>query len=54
MTLVFKRYFMKEVEREKYEKQLLEVFPKLEDSLFELDDYEIRDMVDKITTGRKL
>jgi hypothetical protein len=45
---------MKELEREKYEKQLLEVMQELDEFVFELDDYEIRDLVEKIGKTQQL
>lgn len=50
MALVLKRFFMKELEREKFEKQILEEFPEWNELLlFQLDDFEIKELVDKIT-----
>lgn len=50
MALVLKRFFMKELEREKFEKQILEEFPEWDELLlFQLDDFEIKELVDKIT-----
>lgn len=45
---------MKELEREKYEKQLLEAMPELDEFVFELDDIEISDLVEKIGKTQQL
>jgi hypothetical protein len=45
---------MKELEREKYEKQLLEVIPELDEFVFELDDYDVKDLVEKIGKSQQL
>ena len=48
MALVLKHYYMKEIEREKYEKRVLDLKPELDVRVFELDDYEIRDLLERL------
>ncbi|SMQ86725.1 hypothetical protein SAMN05444673_6737 [Bacillus sp. OV166] len=54
MTLMLKRYYMKEFERENYEKQVLEVMPELDEGVFELDDFEIRDLVENMNKNQQI
>ncbi|MED1466814.1 hypothetical protein [Bacillus salipaludis] len=50
MTLVLKRYFMKEIEREKIENKILKEIPELHEIyLYELDDFEIKQLEEEIT-----
>jgi hypothetical protein len=51
---MLKRYYMKEFERENYEKQVLEVMPELDEAVFELDDFEIRDLVENINKNQQI
>ncbi len=48
MALVFKRYFLKEIERIKYEDLVLELKPELNEIVFKLDDYELRHLVENM------
>ncbi|MCH6268520.1 hypothetical protein [Neobacillus citreus] len=53
MTFVLKRYYMKELERESYEKQVLEIMPELGEGVFKLDDFEIRNLVEQIIKNQQ-
>lgn len=48
MALVYKRYFLKEMDRLKYEELVLEFIPELTENVFKMDDYELKDLVENI------
>lgn len=48
MALVFKRYFLKEMDRIKYEELVFELKPELTEKVFNLDDYELQNLVGNI------
>ncbi len=48
MALVFKRYFLKEKDRIKYEELVFELKPELTEKVYNLDDYELQNLIGNI------
>lgn len=48
MAILFQQYFLSEIDRASYENDVLQVWPELSEKIFDLDDYELEELVEQI------
>ncbi len=48
MARLFRQYFLSEIDRASYENDVLHVWPELSEKIFDLDDYELEELVEQI------